>query len=52
MRANELWELFKDTGDPMCWLLLRGTERMASDGGARQREEHGRSEDYDRRDTA
>lgn len=27
MRENELWNLFKETGEPMCWLLARAKER-------------------------
>jgi len=23
MQDDFLWQIFKDTGDPLCWLLLR-----------------------------
>ena len=26
MTPDELWELFCDTGDPLCWLMCRGAE--------------------------
>lgn len=52
MCTNELWELFKDTGDPLCWLLLRGAERTEAHSGAQPGDAAGRTEDYDRRDTA
>ena len=26
MQSDFLWQLFKDTGDPLCWLLFRHDE--------------------------
>ena len=29
MKIDMLWELFRDTGDPVCWLLTRAAARPA-----------------------
>ncbi len=34
MTGDELWELFCETGDPLCWLALRGAERPEAEDTA------------------
>ncbi len=34
MEKKDYWQIFKETGDPMCWLLYKASERETekSDG--------------------
>lgn len=27
MEKKDYWQIFKETGDPMCWLLYKASER-------------------------
>lgn len=31
MSGDELWELFRETGDPVCWLWSRRAEEAGDD---------------------
>jgi len=42
---REFWELFKDTGEPMCWLLHRRAETMARRDGPGADEDRPRTGD-------
>ena len=33
------WEVFRDTGDPICWLLTRGERLSPKDNEPRERRE-------------
>ena len=40
METNLFWELFRDTGDPICWLLARrAAETAEKKQSTEQREE-------------
>lgn len=33
MTCEEFWELFTETGEPVCWLVLRAMEAQSADEG-------------------
>ena len=39
MDRDIFWEVFRDTGDPICWLLTRRERLSPKDNEARERRE-------------
>lgn len=31
MEQTDYWQIFKETGDPMCWLLFKASERRENE---------------------